>query len=269
MNWENLTAKDFPKAVKKAKGVCILSAEVMEKHGPHLPLGTDYFIGRHIVCEAAKREPVVVFPPYYFTQIHEAKHHPGTLALSHKVMWQLLLECCDEIARNGLKKIVVHYVHGGNMYFLPYFVRLLLERERDYVVYLPDPWQRDPETQRHLEKRQRGKKIMDGHAAHSETSMMLAVAPQLVVMKHVPAKPARDLARMAHLPEAMTPAFWYSRYPDNYAGDARTASAEEGKLMLAGSVRHLVRQLKAVKKDRTAPRLLKEFYSRMRKPLQR
>ena len=41
MKWEELTAKDFPKAVRKARGVCVIPLGCLEKHGDHLPVGTD------------------------------------------------------------------------------------------------------------------------------------------------------------------------------------------------------------------------------------
>ncbi|GAI48618.1 unnamed protein product, partial [marine sediment metagenome] len=39
--WEELTASDFRDAIAQSKGVCILPFGILEKHGPHLPLGTD------------------------------------------------------------------------------------------------------------------------------------------------------------------------------------------------------------------------------------
>jgi len=48
MQWENLTAPDFAAAVKETQGVCLLPLPCIEKHGGHLPLGTDMFIGMEI-----------------------------------------------------------------------------------------------------------------------------------------------------------------------------------------------------------------------------
>ena len=46
MNWQDLTAPDFAKAVQDVQGVCVLPVSVIEKHGEHLPLGTDMFGGQ-------------------------------------------------------------------------------------------------------------------------------------------------------------------------------------------------------------------------------
>jgi hypothetical protein len=39
--WEELTASDFRDAIQQSKGTCLLPFGILEKHGPHLPLGTD------------------------------------------------------------------------------------------------------------------------------------------------------------------------------------------------------------------------------------
>src|SRR3989442_1722989 len=41
VKWEELTAEDFSKAIEKSQGTCLLPFGILEKHGPHLPLGTD------------------------------------------------------------------------------------------------------------------------------------------------------------------------------------------------------------------------------------
>ena len=91
MYWEELTADDFVEAVKST-GVCVIPMGVVEKHGSHLPLGTDMIIGRTIAEMAARLEPFVIFPYYYFGQINEARHVPGTIAVSPELQMKLLQE---------------------------------------------------------------------------------------------------------------------------------------------------------------------------------
>ncbi|MFR3404684.1 MAG: creatininase family protein [Blautia faecis] len=75
MYWDELTADHFAEAVQETK-VCVIPMGVVEKHGSHLPLGTDMIIGRTIAEMAAKIEPFVIFPYYCFGQINEARHVP-------------------------------------------------------------------------------------------------------------------------------------------------------------------------------------------------
>lgn len=96
MYWEELTAQDFQKAAKETQ-VCVIPMGVVEKHGYHLPLGTDMIIGRTIAGMAAEIEPFVIFPYYFFGQINEARHVPGTIAVSPKMQMELLEEVAEEI----------------------------------------------------------------------------------------------------------------------------------------------------------------------------
>jgi len=98
MNWEELTANQFPEAVAKAGGVCLLPLSCIERHGHHLPLGTDMFIGHDLCRRAAALEPAIVFPDLIFTQILEARHYPGTVALDPDLILRLLDNVCREIA---------------------------------------------------------------------------------------------------------------------------------------------------------------------------
>src|SRR5260370_40235957 len=101
--WEELTAADFRDAIQKPKGTCLLPFGILEKHGAHLPLGTDLLNVRHASLQAAQQEYAVVFPPYYFGQIFEAKHEPGTVAYSMELQLKLLQETTEEMARNACK----------------------------------------------------------------------------------------------------------------------------------------------------------------------
>src|SRR5579862_3492900 len=139
--WEELTAPDFVQAIHQSQGVCVLPFGIIEKHGPHLPLGTDLLDVRFAVMNAVKQEYAVVFPEYYFGQIFEARQQPGTLAYSLATQLTLLQETVNKMARNGCKKIVIVNGHGGNGSLLPLFGQAQLASERDYVVYvfgLPD-----------------------------------------------------------------------------------------------------------------------------------
>src|SRR5438132_1464511 len=82
VHWEELTAADFKDAIARAQGTCLLPFGILEKHGAHLPLGNDLLNVRYAALNAAQQEYAIVFPEYYFGQIFEAKHQPGTVAYS-------------------------------------------------------------------------------------------------------------------------------------------------------------------------------------------
>ncbi len=265
MNWQDLTAPEFAKAVRKARGLCVVPVGVVEKHGDHLPLGTDYLYASAVAARAAAIEPAVVFPPYYFGQIQEARHLPGTVALPVRLITELLGEVCAEIARNGLKKIVLLNGHGGNRYLVP-FVKSALEAERDYAVYLLDLdayyLTKDDPGWRSLQETK-----VDGHAGERETSCLLATHPELVRMKAVSKRPGDPRGRLKHLGPVNTGINWYADYPGHYQGDARYATEEKGRYLLDFHSRNVARLLRAVKRDRTVPALLREFYAKSRRPV--
>src|ERR1700728_500366 len=142
--WEELTAPDFVTAIHQSQNTCVLPFGILEKHGPHLPLGTDLLDVRYAALHAAEQEYAVVFPEYYFGQIAEARHEPGTIAYSRELQLALLQETTDEMARNGCQKIIVVNGHGGNELMLPYFAQTQLDKPHDYVVYVFD--KRSPDS---------------------------------------------------------------------------------------------------------------------------
>src|SRR5215467_2856614 len=74
--WDELTAGDWPAALEKSAYTCILPIGILEKHGPHAPMGSDLIQVREWSSRAAKKEYVVVFPDYFYGQIYEARHQP-------------------------------------------------------------------------------------------------------------------------------------------------------------------------------------------------
>ena len=66
--YEELTAPDFIKAVEKSAGVCLLPMGILEKHGPHLPLGTDIFECRKII-----ERNIFLHPVHNFCEINTGR----------------------------------------------------------------------------------------------------------------------------------------------------------------------------------------------------
>jgi creatinine amidohydrolase len=257
--WEELTSPQFAQAVEDVKGTCLVSCGIIERHGPHLPLGTDLMIGREIAEKAVELEPAILFPDYYFGQIYEARHQPGTLAFNSRLVFDLLENVCAEIARNGLMKIVLMNAHGGNTNFLRYFAQCMLERTREYVVYVIGPGEFRAEIQKQWEQMRESE--TDGHAGEMETSIIMAAHPGTVDMDACTAK-AEPRGRLKHLKGAHTGIWWYADFPDHYAGDGRTGTAGKGRFIIEHAARSVAEVLKAIKDDTETEALQREFYER-------
>ncbi|MBK8025840.1 MAG: creatininase family protein [Chloroflexi bacterium] len=259
MHWEELTSDEFPQAVERSQGVCLLPLSVIERHAHHLPLGTDMYIGRDLCRRAAALEPAVIFPDYVFTQILEARHCAGTIAIDADLQVRLLDNICREIARNGLKKIVLVNAHGGNDHLIHYFTQLQLESARDYVVYVAEPPLSEADR---VAVDALWQTTVDGHAGEQETSAILIIRPDLVRRDQLRADgeglPLNRLKALRDLGVG-TGIWWYADHPTHYCGDGSPATAEKGDTWLSARARALAAALRAIKADTETLRLQNEF----------
>jgi len=260
--WEELTAPDFVQAIHQSQGVCLLPFGIIEKHGPHLPLGTDLLDVRFAVMNAVQQEYAVVFPEYYFGQIFEAQQEPGTVSYSLSTQLTLLQETVKEMARNGCKKVLIVNGHGGNNSLLPLFAQAQLATPRDYVVYvfgLPNenvpgrPALKTPNN--------------DMHAGESETSHMMVARPDLVHIDRADSESGADQNRLK-LPESVyTGIWWYAKFPDHYSGIGSAATKQLGEFDQNTWSTQIVEAIKAVKADQQALKLQNEFFEKTTHPL--
>jgi len=258
--WEELTAGEFREAISKAQGTCVLPFGIVEKHGPHLPLGTDLLNVRYVTEHAAQQEYAVIFPAYYFGQIAEARHEPGTVAYGTDLQMKLLQATTDEMARNGCKKVVIVNGHGGNENLLPYFAQTQLVSPHDYVVYVQ--WGHDAAKRVRVEKEN-----PDWHAGEKETSNMLVTHPDLVHMDRAKEESGADQKRVKLPENVYTGIWWYARFPNHYSGDGSMATKEQGEADLQSWINTVVRAIRAVKADDESLKLQNEFYEKSRHPL--
>lgn len=263
---EELTAIQFKEAVKKSEGTVILPIGVLEKHGPHMPLGTDVYTAREMALRAAETEYCVVFPWYYFSQINEARHQPGTIAYSPELIWKVLQETLDELSRNGFKKIIIVNGHGGNKAFLEYFGISQLSERRDYALYWYQP-SYDPEVIRKAEAMTMHDNL-DQHAGNRETSMVKSIVPDLVHPEIAGTQSGADLDRISNLDHVYTGIWWYASYPNHYGGDGSKAKAEAGKLIMDSVTAQFADVIKAIKKDRNVPELQEQFFKDAENPME-
>ncbi len=254
--WEELTGPDFVQAIHQSQGVCVLPFGILEKHGAHLPIGTDLLDVRFAVMNAVGQEYAVVFPEYYFGQIFEAQQQPGTVAYSLSTQLTLLQETVKEMARNGCKKVVIVNGHGGNESLLPLFAQSQLATPRDYVVYvfglphleLPGrpAFKADPKN--------------DMHGGESETAHMLIARPDLVHQDRAASESGADQHRLNLPDDVYTGIWWYARFPNHYSGDGAAATKALGEFDQKAWSSQIAEAIKAIKADRESRRLQNEDF---------
>jgi creatinine amidohydrolase len=263
MRWEELTGDLFTQAVQDVKGVCLLPLSCIERHAHHLPLATDMLIARELCRRATELEPAVIYPDFIYTQILEARHYPGCIGIQPDVFLKLLDNVCSEIARNGLKKIVIVNAHGGNDSLIHFLTQIQLAIPRNYVVYVAEP-PLSAADEKEIAKRMETK--VDGHAGEQETSMILAIRPDLVRKEALNSdNEGMPLERLKELRDhgVDTGIWWYADHPSHYCGDGSFGSAEKGELLLAARARALAKAIRIIKEDTETGRLQAEFFQRI------
>jgi len=153
--------------------------------------------------------------------------------------------------------------HGGNTAFLQYFCQIQLAAPHDYAVYYITPSVSEEVRKKITEMR---KSTTGGHADEVETSTMMVVRPDLVKQDRVNKESGSDQNRL-QIPYAYTGIWWYAKYPNHYAGDAKDANPELGEVTLGGQVQQLLEVIRAVKADQATLRLQNEFYKEREAPL--
>jgi creatinine amidohydrolase len=267
VKWEELSSAEFVKATQQSQGTCLLPIGIMEKHGLHLPLGNDLINVRYASLHAAEQEYTLVFPEYYFSQIFEARHQPGTVAYSARLQLDLLQETTDEMGRNGCKKIIIVNGHGGNEHLLPFFAQAQLASPHDYVVYV---FNRPSHSEGEMAGRPAMKSsnyAVDFHAGEGETSRTMVARPDLVHLDRAKNESGADQARQK-LPDSLyTGIWWYARFPNHYAGDGSAASTELGEFDTKMAISDLIAAIRAVKADTEGLKLQKQFFEEATHPL--
>lgn len=219
--------------------IAIIPVGSNEQHGPQNPLGTDHLIAKAIAEETAKRSGVLCLQVIPFGVSSHHKQFWGTVFISPKVFKNYVKEVCLSLDYYGIKKIVIVNGHGGNRCSLMDMARELREKGIFVSVFqwwdavgklLPDRFK--PEER--------------GHAAAEETSVNLALHPQIVrIDKTVDEEPRKHAAEV----EGITlPLDTVDETSSGVFGKSTTASAEKGKKVLEAVISELVKHVNVLKK---------------------
>lgn len=214
--------------------VMFLPVGVLERHGLHLPLGTDTLTAVYIAERVAERVGGVVLPPVWYGSCMAMRNHKGTFDVSQDALVRYVVEILREAHRNGARLVVVVSGHGGNTIALHYAARQVA-MESDLAVIVVDWWKDVAiEARRKLFTK-------PGHAGEDETSAMLVIAEDLV-----------DLDSAGYSEAERLPIRVYHRgieeevYSMALTGDARLASRDKGEKWLDAVVTEIAEDVLAV-----------------------
>jgi len=238
MNWWELTWPEFEKVDKT---VALLPTGIVEAHGPHLPLGTDALMATYIAEETARRTNVLLLPTVWYGNTYVLDKFPGTISISNETLYRLYLDIFREVARNGVRYLVVVNGHGGNVDALSMAAKDAA-RETKLTVILVNWW-----IDLAKETRRRVLETPEGHAAEDETSEVWAAYPQLV--KAVPRDGSAD-----EWIEVRFRVYGKDAYAMEYTkavqGYPSKASQEKGRAILEAAVNELTQLIEDLKKGK-------------------
>jgi creatinine amidohydrolase len=179
--WHEMTTVDFSSS-DTAAWIAVLPVCAIEQHGPHLPVYTDTAIAEgHIAAVIRKLPanlPVAFLPTQAIGKSNEHIASPGTLTMSHETLTRAWLEIGDSVARAGVRKLVIVNSHGGNVPIIDIVAREL--RVKHSMLAVATSWSRFGQP-KGLYSEWEGK--FGIHGGDMETSVMLALRPDLVKME--------------------------------------------------------------------------------------
>lgn len=145
-----------------------------EQHGPHLPLGSDYYQAFAMAKEISKRTQVVVAPVLLagYSEYHSG--FPGTLSVKPETMEQVVFECVESLMKYGFRRFMLLNYHGGNSLIQDEIIHRINQTTpaEAIAIGLGSPIQQMDEGE-----------FFDWHAGKDETSTMLYLQPHLVRME--------------------------------------------------------------------------------------
>ena len=206
---------------ERASADAILAVPVgaTEQHGPHLPIGTDTEIAIGLARELCRRRAgIVLGPPVAYGCSGEHAGFAGTVSIGQSATERLLVEL-GRSAALSFRRMLLISTHGGNAEPVSRAVRTLTAEGRDVRCFTPS-WGGD------------------AHAGRTETSLMLALRPELVRLDRARAGATAPLAEIV---ERLRSEGVRAVSDNGVLGDPAGASAEEGRLMLADAARRIVR----------------------------
>jgi creatinine amidohydrolase len=225
---ERMTSPQVKEAIKQGYSTVLVAVGSNEQHGPHLPTGTDSLIGDMLVDEAARRVGKVLVAPTI--RVGASEHHmayPGTITLREEVLEEIIVDYCRSLSRHGFKTILVIPTHGGNIETVARTAkRLQRESLSANAVSLSDESSYLSAVVEVSAKLGITPGEAGTHAGHMETSIVLAVHPDIVDMD----KATRGLVDMGYdTSDKLHEMGMHQLSPIGILGDATNSTAEAGK----------------------------------------
>ncbi len=232
VEWANLRAEELRNLAAKDT-IVIVPIGSVEQHGPHLPVQVDALLSSEVALRAARRasdQESVIVTPCIWTGL--AEHHMafgGTITLDYSTLFALVRCVVRSLVQHGFQRILLLNGHGGNITALNVITgELTVEFAVPLVIC--SYWEIAKEAFAEILERQ----VTVRHAGEAETSMLLALKPDLVDTARLPEAEGPSSPELADLvgEGAYRWRTFASRTTTGVIGEAKTATAEKGRRLL-------------------------------------
>jgi creatinine amidohydrolase len=224
-----MTHGEFCDVINNVKRA-IIPVGSIEQHGEHLPVSTDSLIAENIARLVAEQIPCFVVPPISFGVSYE--HRPMfNISIRNASLSRIICDICCSLVENGIKNIVLINGHHGNVGALQYIAQNLYGKiPNDISIHSINYW--------HLMQSE------FDHAGDIETSLVLAIAPELVRMDKAEANYNNlSKSKVAYASMTNNPNSFPKITGNGVWGDPRNATADKGHQLLDEIVRNLVQTI--------------------------
>lgn len=222
----------------------VLPIGATEQHGPHLATGTDFFAIQAIATASAKiagtQIPILVAPTLPFGSSDHHLIFGGTLSLSTETYYRVLRELLESLVTSGFRQIFLLNGHGGNHELAELAARDVVGH-RDAAIGAASYWALAWDAL--AAAGACDSRRLPGHAGDFETSLMLALRPDLTPGP----LPRRDRPESSDPLQRVAPyraerAGWW-REVNGFTDSPAQATAENGHRWLALIAREVARSL--------------------------
>ena len=245
MKFHEMTSPEL-RQVQRDATVVVAPIAACEQHSRHLATFTDTVLVTGVAEGVEKRLPrdVLLLPTQWLGASGHHLRFGATLSAEVDVHVDLLCELLTPLLEDGYRRLFVLNGHGGNVDTMHVALRRLQPRYRDRLVSAASYWDL---AEKELAALAEGPRKVMGHACEFETSMMLALRPDLVRREQIKDDPPTDEAglRGLYVSEDM-----WQRTDHGCVGYPQRASAEKGRAFLNAAIERTAEVVQALLRRR-------------------
>jgi creatinine amidohydrolase len=230
----DITMPEFEQHLAKTRTI-LFPFGAVEEHGNHLPLSTDTLIVYEVLKRAAQRKEVFVAPPLYYGVCTSTAAHAGTVTISPETLRKLTFDLVKDVYRKGLRNIFLISGHAGGIHMaaLKEVAEILMSELAELKMAVFSLYEIIGDKVVPLTETKN-----DSHAGEIETSLVLALTPELVK--------GASPEEYPQFPKPFIVSDKLRYWPGGVWGNPSKASPEKGQKVLALMIESVIELIERI-----------------------